>query len=278
MTDTITWKADLHNHLEDNKTRDFDKAVDFFHKKMGDYFIVGIADSDDFRYERFVEQKGKYERVYLGGNWEGKGHRAVYVPEKKLILVKCQESFTRGGHVLAIAMPYKQMKVIKNTEDAINYSKDLGGILDAVHSYAREGIGKFLEEHPNLMEKFSIWEGYNASVELSLPFILPKGANQKSIDFYFENLSKRTDLSIGLSAGTDGHSMGVVGRSYTQIKLELPNPSSHSNFINNFHSSLREVKSLDMLHTESNKREAAVHAVIHAVKMAVKTLQGKRKI
>jgi hypothetical protein len=274
MINKVTWKVDLHNHFKDNQTPDFDKTADFLNNKFGDYFIVGIADSDDFRYERFVEQKGKYERIYFGGAWEGKAHRAIYVPEKKLIFVKCQESFTRRGHVLAIAMPYGQMKVIKNSEDAINYSKDLGGILDAVHPYAREGIGKFLEEHPSLMEKFSLWEGYNASAEFSFPFILPKGANKKAIDFYFENLSESTDLNIGLSAATDGHSLGVVGRSYTKIKLELPNPSSHSNFINNFHSSLREVKSLDMLHTEPNKMEAAVHAF----KMALKTLQGKRKI
>jgi hypothetical protein len=274
MANTITWKADLHNHFKDNKTPAFDETVNFLHQKFGDYFITGIADSDDFRYEKFVEQKGKYERIYLGGAWDGKGHRATYVPEKKLIFVKCQESFTREGHVLAIGMPYMQMKVIKNLEDAIYYSKDIGGILDAVHPYAREGIGSFLEKHPELIKQFSVWEVYNASAELSFPFILPKGANQKAHDFYFNTLYKQADLNIGISAATDGHSLGVVGRSYTNLELELPSPSSHSQFMDNLDSSLRRVKGVDSLQKESNKAEAAVHAF----NMAVKTLQRKRKI
>jgi len=270
---TRIWKADLHNHFNDRTTPDFDKTVDFLNNKMEDYLIVGVADSDDHRYERFVEQRGDYERIYLGENLEGKGHRAVYVPEKKLIIVKCQESFTREGHVLAIGMPYMRMEVIKKLEDAIHYSKDLGGILDAVHPYAREGIGNFLEKHPELINQFSTWEVYNASAELSFPFILPKGANKKAKDFYFENLYKRADLDIGISSSTDGHSLGVVGKSYTNLELESPD-SLHYDFIENLDRSLRRVKGVDSLHMEPNKTEAAVHAF----NMAVKTLQGKRKI
>jgi hypothetical protein len=268
---TRIWKADLHNHFSDRTTPDFDETVDFLNNKMGDYFIVGIADSDDKRYEKFVDQSGDYDRITLRDEWGH--HRAIYIPDKKLIFVKCQESFTKDGHVLAIAMPYRRLLTTKNLEDAIKASKDLGGILDAVHPYAREGIGKFFEEHPELMEQFSTWEGYNGSAELSVPFILPKGANKKAKDFYFENLYKRADLNIGISAGTDGHSVGVVGKSYTDIEFEIPEYSPTYDFIESLDCALRRVKGVDSLHRESNKAEAA----IHAFKMAVKTLQGKRK-
>lgn len=258
------WKADLHNHLgSDGSNLGFDETIDLVHSKLGDNSVFGIADSDDYRYERFIEQRGKYERQSMDES------RAIYVPEKKVLVVKCQEMFTKEGHILAVAMPYEKNVTTKNAKDAIKAAKDLGGILDAVHPFYYQGIGNFLEQNPELLGQFSVWEVYNGSAEFSFPKMLPKDANKKSAKFYFNQILK-SRLNVGISSATDGHSVNVVGKCYTK----LDDLSFDSSFIFDLDNSLRRVKTLDKLHTEPNRLDAA----IHTFNMVLATLQGKRKV
>jgi len=258
-------KADLHNHLGSNGANPgFDETIDLVYSKLGNNSAFGIANSDDFRYEKFVGQKGKYERVSLD-----KG-RAVYVPEKKVLVVKCQEVFTKQGHILAISAPYGRNIFSKNARHAIREAKDFDASLSAVHPFYQEGIGNFLIRNENLISQFSSWEGYNGSAEFYLPKVLPRDANKKSIDFYFENILANPDLNIGISSATDGHSVNVVGKCYTELQFD--ENFMNNNFAEELDKSLRKVKCLNNRCMNSNQIDAG----IHAFNMAVKTLQGKR--
>jgi hypothetical protein len=249
-------KADLHNHLgSDGKNPGFDETIDLVYSNLGlgnNPSMFGIADSDDYRYERFVEQSGgRYDREGIEDS------RAVYVPQKKVLVVKCQEMFTKEGHVLAIAMPYGKLLKTKNATDAIKAAKDLGGILCAVHPFYYQGIGNFLQGHSGLLRKFSTWEVYNGSAEFSFPKFLPKNANEESRLFYEE--MRIPNLNIGMSSFTDGHSVKVIGTCYTE--LELKDNFMRENFIGKLDGALRNQKYSGKLHTEPNERDSQIHAV-----------------
>ena len=244
-------KLDIHNHLGSNGANPgFDETIDLVHSRLGDNSAFGIANSDDFRYENFIEQKGKYERIYLDNG------RAVYVPEKKVLVIKTQEMFTKQGHILAIATPYHKNVKSKDAKDAIKEAKDLGAILDAVHPFYFQGIGTFLSANENLLTQFSSYEVYNGTAGLYLPVIFPKGANKKAMDFYFENILVNPELNVGISSATDGHTAEVIGKCYTELPL---NHLSIINFKENLDKALRQVKSLENLHKEPNKKDAAIH-------------------
>ena len=244
-------KADLHNHLgRKGVNPGFDETVDLAYGRLGSNSMFGIANSNDFRYEKFVEQSGgKYNRQDV------EDKRAVYVPEKKILIVKCQEMFTNQGHVLAIAMPYGREVTTKEPRDSIREAKDMGAILDAVHPFSPDGIGEFLSENPKLLlEYFSSWEVHNGSAEFWFPIILPIDANLKALEFYIKEI--KPNLKIGMSSSTDGHLARTIGKCYTELKdFDL----TSLNLVNELDSKLREVKSEDKLHRESNTGDAALH-------------------
>jgi len=255
------WKTDLHNHLGSKGANPgFNATIDLVHSKLGDYSMFGIANSDDYRFERFVEQDIRgYERGYFGDN------RAVYVPSKNLLVIKCQEMFTKEGHILAIGMPYSKNVKSKDAKDAIKEAKDLGAVLSVVHPFYHQGIGKFLQENIDILPEFSTFEAYNGSAEFSFPPILPTKANFKAASFYSDNLElfkNYFDAHIGISSATDGHSVRVIGKCYTE--LDLPNDFYHntnSNLISQLDFSLRSIVSSRKLHMEPNAKDAAIHAV-----------------
>ncbi len=256
-------KADLHNHLgSQGKNPGFDETIDLAYNRLGNGGIFGIADSDDFRYENFVSQKGgRYERVPL---LEESDKRMIYVPEKNITVVKCQEMFTKQGHVLAVAMPYRNNVTIKDTKGAIRAAKDLEASLVAVHPFYQFGIGQFLKGNPEWLQYFSSWEVFNGSAEFSFPLVLPRNANEKSLDFYIkENLSA---FNIGMSAFTDGHSPEVIGKCYTELPVYNITSQQDLDY------ALRNVKHTNRLHTESNSTDSA----LHAFKMALVKLKLRK--
>ncbi|MCK4647423.1 hypothetical protein KAT24_00660 [Candidatus Pacearchaeota archaeon] len=247
-------KVDIHNHLGRNGANPgFDETIDIVYNKLGSNSIFGIANSNDYRYEDFVEQLGgKYNRDYIGED-----KRAIYVPEKDMLIVKCQEMFTKQGDVLAIAMPSGKNVETKNTRDSIMTAKDFGASLDAVHPFYIDGIGKFLSENPKLLEHFSSWEIYNGSAEFWFPKILPRNANDKALEFYAKEIQPNSNLDIGMSSSTDGHLTRTLGKCYTKLEdFNLTSP----NLVNELDSKLRGVKSMEKLYMEPNKLDAFQHA------------------
>ena len=246
-------KVDIHNHLGRNGDNPgFDKTIDIAYSRLGEGGVFGIANSDDFRYEKFVEQKGgKYNRVPVSDK------KAVYVPERDMLVVKCQEMFTKQGDILAIAMPHGKEVKTKNTRDVIMEAIDLGAILDAVHPFYFESIGNFLEKNVGLLQLFSTWEVWNGSA-VWLPGLSRMNPNKKATDFYLSNFLESLASGIGMSASTDGHSAESIGKCYTMLDdFSL----TSKNLPKELHREFRNVKSLDKLHRESNKWDVCKHAV-----------------
>jgi hypothetical protein len=255
MTDTIEWKADLHNHLGSNGINPgFDETIDMVHSRLGDYSMFGIADSDDNRYERFVEQIGKYERQVIDLI------RGIYVPEKKIIVWKCQEMFTKEGDILAIAAPFGIPVKSKDIKDAMKEAKDLGASLDAVHPFCYQGSGSFFERNLEFLDYLSSWEVYNGNAGLYLPILFPLRANDKSNQFYQDRIFGDAGLHIGVSSSTDGHTPEVVGKCYTNLRLDK-DFYQKGNSVDLLDIALRKVKSLDKLNMEPNKKDAFIHVV-----------------
>jgi len=238
-------KADIHNHLGRNGANPgFDETIDIAHARLGNGGIFGIANSDDFRYEKFVEQKGgKYKRITVSDKI------GVYVPEKQMFVVKCQEVFSKQGHILAIAMPHGKNIASKEARDAIKEAKDLGAFLDAVHPFYVEGIGKFLEQNPELLQHFSTWEVYNGSA-VFIPGFTTAFANKKAMKFYSSNLLEKLGNGVGMSSSTDGHSVESIGKCYTLLDYST----------NSFQNEFRNITSVDKLHIESNWFDMYKHA------------------
>ncbi len=247
-------KTDIHNHLGRNGANPgFDETIDMIYDRLGPNSIFGIANSNDHRYQDFVNQGGgKYDRHGIEGGRAG----AVYVPEKDMLVVKCQEMFTDQGDVLAIAIPFGKNVETTDTRDAVKEAKDFGAILDAVHPFYTDGIGKFLSENPELLEQFSSWEIYNGTAEFWFPKILPRNANSKALDFYTQEIAQNQGLDIGISSSTDGHLTRTVGKCYTELNdFDL----TSKDLASNLDSALREVKSTGRLHMESNRCDAFQH-------------------
>ncbi len=250
-------KADLHNHLGRNGANPgFDETIDLVYNKLGENFAFGICncncDIDDNRFENFVSQKGgKYNREWLDDE-----KRFLLVPEKQIYVVGAEEIITKQGHLVVAGMPYgKNIQTnpdeMLSLEDALKSADDFNGIKIAAHPFSRDGLGDYLNYNLDLCNKLDGWEIYNASAELSIPKILPFFANENSIKFYNEFLIN--DYNIGACAFTDGHSVGVVGKSYTDLYLEDFSVDSLRDAI--------KYNTFENLHMESAKWDAFKHAV-----------------
>jgi hypothetical protein len=138
-------KADLHNHLGRNGANPgFDETIDLVYNKLGENFAFGICNSTptDYRFENFVNQKGKYERVWLDDE-----KRFLLVPEKQIYVVGAEEVGTKQGHLVVAGMPSNK-KIQKNDktlslEDALESAGDFNGIKIAAHPFSRDGLGNY---------------------------------------------------------------------------------------------------------------------------------------
>lgn len=251
-------KADLHNHLGRNgKNPGFDETIDLVHKRLGGNSAFGICNcsSVDYRFEDFVNQKGgKYSR-----DWLDDEKNILFVPEKQIYIIGCEEVQPKQGHIVIAGMPSNQKiqktDKILELEDVLKFADDFKGIKIAVHPFGRDGLTGYLMGNSNLLNQFDGWEVYNATAELAIPGILPFNANKGSNEFY--NLYLENNYLIGVCAFTDGHSVGVIGRSYTNLDLKdvsiksLKDAIKTNSFYNNYNN----------LHREPAKWDAFKHAV-----------------
>ncbi|MBU0894316.1 MAG: hypothetical protein KKF48_04520 [Nanoarchaeota archaeon] len=265
--------VDLHNHLGPNGTNPgFDETIDIAYSRLGDGGIFGICNDgpDDSRYEKFVNQKPeKYERIFTDDF-----KKYVYVPQKRISIVKVEEVEPREGHFLAVGMPsIKRIWKNKNPpslEDALKSAEDFDAIKIIVHPFSRDGLGEYLNENFPLLEEFDAWEVYNASAELLIPGLLPKNANKKAQDYYKNFIDQNTPLgsfsSIGACAFTDGHSAEVIGTSYTKIK------DNGGLFLLMLKSGIKQNKNFDNLYMQPAKKDALKHCYHMAKQIAFKIL------
>ncbi len=249
-------KVDLHNHLGKNGANpSFDETINLVYNKLGKDFVFGICNctSVDYRFENFTNQKGEYERVWLDDK-----KRILFVPEKNIYIVGCEEILSKQGHLVVVGIPSKKKiqrdNKLLSLEDALKFADDIDGIKIAVHPFGKDGIGEYLRKHEALLQKFDGWEIYNSSAELAVPGILPFNANKKSLKFYNSHLLW-VNYNIGACAFTDGHSVGVMGKSYTIIPL-----LGRENFMFYLKKGIKSRFPSDV-HTEPAKWDAFKHSI-----------------
>lgn len=260
-------KVDLHNHLGVNgKNPGFDETINIVHKRLGNNSAFGICNDgySDFRYENFANQKGgKYSR-----NWIDREKRILYVPEKMLYVMGVEEVESKQGHFLVAGMPAnKKIQKTNKTlslEDALKSADEINGINIVAHPFGRDGLGPYLMGNFYLTKNFDGWEVYNASAELAIPGVLPFNANKESAEFYNNYL--RNKINIGACAFTDGHSVEVIGRSYTGYSGIY-----HSNLFDDLKNRIRNNKDFRNLHTDPAKLDALKHSYNMAKHMVFKS-------
>lgn len=249
-------KIDLHNHLGRNgKNPGFDETIDIVHKRLGDNSAFGICNctAGDYRYENFANQKGgKYSR-----NWIDKEKRILYVPEKQIYVLGCEEVQSKQGHLVVAGMPSnKKIQKTNKTlslEDTLKSAHEINGINIVVHPFGKDGLGNYLNFNQDLCSNFDGWEVYNSSAELSILGVLPFNANKESVEFY--NSVIRKNFNLGACAFTDGHSADVIGRSYTEYCC-----IDRENLLSSLKQRIKQNKTFENLHMESAKWDALKHA------------------
>src|SRR3989344_45105 len=221
-------KADLHNHLQTSNdfTRvDFNRVVNVASARLGEGGILGVTnfvtdDSLDNRYETLSTKPG-YDR-------DNKG-RALYVPEKKLWIVKSQEvpTLVNGHevHLLVIGLPeHKHLKPGRPLEDAMKEGRDLGGKLVFDHPGYTHGILPHLnlDLSSRVMPQIDGWEVFNSSAALNfgnLPIVsraFPPKANERAQNYYAEVIAPSYPHVKPLCS-SDGHSLAEIGRAFTKV-------------------------------------------------------------
>jgi len=254
-------KIDLHNHLGRNGANPgFDRTIDIAYKRLGPGGIFGICNDGptDYRYQGFINQAGgKYERVIVGDKNE---KRAIYVPDKKITVVGVEEAEPREGSFICIGMPVNKKICYSELEDSLKVAEDLDTTRIIVHPFFRDGMGAYVSKNPELLHRFHAWEIYNASAQLGqiLPqnSQVPPGANSNAFNFYKDTIEG--NYNLGIVSFTDGHSVNVIGTSYTEIEI---NPQiASTSFFNSLREQIQRNKTFYNLNREPAKGDAFKHA------------------
>lgn len=199
--------ADLHTHFSAGssaqfKEGDFNKAVDCISKRLMEYSVVGLINVNDDRYEQFIGLKG-YDRVDIGN--------AIYIPEKKLVIVKGQKVFTSQGSFIALGINKGVHINSRNIslEDALKESWASNSVnLMCLPSF-KEGCGSYVEANPRLLEYFDAIEITNKDEHATM-----------QLKEFFQSLKSKMALGkidychIGGISVSNGHSFEEVGKNY----------------------------------------------------------------
>lgn len=252
-------RADFHNHLRTGSrshNSDFNQVVDLVSERLGVNGILGVVNFGRKVYEDFAGLKG-YERYYMGENDNG-----IYVPEKKVLIVKGQEVPTQEGHILALGLGKNvHLKMYKSLIDTLNEAKDKGAVVVADHPFYLQGLGNYLKTNHSILNDFDAVEIFNGEAAFGIPGTsLTYVANQKARDFF--NQVKINFPHLGALASSDGHSSYELGKSWTEIDaLDLDNKS---NFLNSLKKSIRNTN----IQTPRSEQNALFGAVTHLGKLA----------
>lgn len=223
-------KTDLHNHFStfENIGNVFNQAIDIAQRNLGKDGMFGVINAQDKgigRYETFLEQGGKKAEDLKN---------AFYVPNKNIYVIKGQEVFTQGGHILVLGLKHGvRLEDYKSLKDSFLEAQDNNGIIIADHPFFLDGI--FTKN--NLGEYIFYLDGievHNGEAWLPVPGF--KQANKKAQEFYDER--KKFYKNLGAISTSDGHSVNEIGMNYTI--LEKPDFSSPENLVESLRKSINE--------------------------------------
>ncbi len=244
-------RADLHNHLRTSSNlqpEDFNRAIDIARERLGPDGTFSIANFGDKRYEKFAGLRG-YERVYVGEN-----NSAVYVPSKKVLVVKAQEVPTKQGHLLVLGLGFEQhLKPNQDLEYTIREAdeKTTGEAAKvADHPFFLAGIGPYLQQHPKLLEQLDGIEIHNGEAIFG-------NANKKARDFY--NQVKSDYPNLGALSSSDGHSFYELGKSWTEI--DFPDIDNPAQFVPSLKQAIRATNSQTPYHNHVSYAGFIDHAL-----------------
>lgn len=208
-------KIGLHNHFRTSswvKERDLEKAAKIARERLGPGAVIGLVNFSDFRYEQTIERSPLKNKVDLGN--------AVYLPDYDVLVIKGQEIPTNQGHLLAMGVRHGwAITEHEDAETTLRRIKGLGILAIADHPFYHEGLGQFISDDIKARAPlFDGFEVYNGEAEFGFSRgPLPKDANRKASDFYFNEIYKKYPV-FALSS-SDGHSFGEIGNNPTTIKM-----------------------------------------------------------
>lgn len=203
-------KADLHNHFstfENIGENIFNRAIDIAQKNLSAGGILGVINAQDKgigRYETFLRQGGKKAEDL---------RNSFYVPSKNIYVIKGQEIFTQGGHILVLGLNYGvRLQDYRTLEDSLKEAKDNNGIIIADHPFFLDGIFRkqIFERYLKYFDGVEIHNG-----EAWIPTFNCINANKKAQLFY--DLVEE-DYNIGAISTSDGHSVNEIGMSYSVLE------------------------------------------------------------
>jgi hypothetical protein len=203
---------------------------------LGENGVLGLTNFNDSRYESFINLKG-YDRQNLGN--------AVYIPEKKILIIKGQEIPTKEGHILALGIKEnKHLKEGNSLDETIKEIKDNNGIIIADHPFFKYGLGDYLGKNLNYLNDLDAIEIFNGEC-VGIPGLTPFKSNNKSSEFLKE--IRKKGYSLGGIATSDSHSFYEIGKNYSLLDtIDLKNSETIT-------SSLRkEIKSSDSYHGKTS--------------------------
>jgi hypothetical protein len=249
MTNRI--KADLHNHFStwESGWGDFDFIIDKIFRRFGEG-VIGLANCDDNRYKIFVDSssgKSRYERVEVGDD-----KNALWLPEKNLLVIKAEEVFTKNNgkqeDFLVLGTPKNHRIKARNLAEVIREAGDIGAPTIAIHPYL-QGTGESLEKNPELLEYIDSIEIFNSALAL-----FGEKYNALAKKLY----QRSTQQNLGCCSFTDGHSIRVIGTSYTEIpELDI---TSSAALRKSLKESLRQTKSEKHLTENPARMDVLIHA------------------
>jgi len=254
--------VDVHNHFSTpSKILDFSEVIDTVRARLGERGSCGLVNSNEQKYEAFVRNaRGTYTNL---GN-------AIYVPGHEVFIFKVEEIELEGRKdILVLGLEEgRHLTPGRTLEETLNEAQDNNGIIVAAHPFYRGGVGPSLEENTDLLKHFDAIEVHNGEAAFSIPFLLPKDANEKAQQFYID--VRWENPHLGCLASSDGHSFEEVGTSYTLLNMpiysELRTAKDVVLHLRNAVRGNRDMVNLKM----TNSEDAARKHAIDLVKMIVK--------
>lgn len=269
-------RADLHNHLRTSsnlKETDFNRAIDMAQRRLndGNGAIFGLVNFEDSRYETFIGFRG-YDRIYAGNN-----RNAIYLPEKKVLVIKGQEVPTAQGHLLVLGLDYgTRLKAGKPLQETIKEAREQSGIIIADHPFYSHGVGFSLQNNPSLLEHFDAIETHNGEAAFCIPFInkpFPHGANNKAQLFY--DIISAEFPNLGAVSASDGHSFWELGSSW--VEMQMPDLADSSKFNETLKKNVQRTGCLIKRKNKNSILGALEHIISLAACVAYDKFKGEKK-
>ncbi len=215
-------KIDFHNHSEGSY--DGKEPVDLMVEHVEDIELDGFAVTDHDEIEKSLEA-------------------AEIGKDSEAIVITGEEVSTKDGHLLAIEIKEK-IEPGKPFMDTVEEIRNKGGVAIVPHPFqkTRHGVSKSKIEDIDAVEAFNAW-------------LFTGLQNRRAKSFAEKN-------GYPMVAGSDAHSLGIIGRAYAEIEIDKPLEEIESDDI------IEALKSGDV---SMNGRRAPIYrAAYHYIKASIR--------